>query len=80
MASGRALSMACAVRVVARAIVGRAPLRYPWGRTSRTGGRMAVGRPKRKNPVLRTRQATLPPAGRSRVALGMLRGPARGMP
>ncbi len=39
---------------------------------------MAVGRPKRKNPVLRTRQATLPPAGRSRVALGMLRGPARG--
>jgi len=29
-------------------------------------------RPRRKNPVLRTPQPTLPPAGRSRVALGLL--------
>src|ERR1700722_14342052 len=28
-------------------------------------------RPKRKNPLLRTRQPTLPPASRSRVALGL---------
>ena len=28
-------------------------------------------RPKRKNPVLRTRQPTLPPWGRSRIALGI---------
>jgi NAD(P)-dependent dehydrogenase (short-subunit alcohol dehydrogenase family)/uncharacterized OB-fold protein len=35
-------------------------------------------RQKRKNPVLRTRQPTLPPTGRSRVALGLLRGAARG--
>jgi NAD(P)-dependent dehydrogenase (short-subunit alcohol dehydrogenase family)/uncharacterized OB-fold protein len=35
-------------------------------------------RPKRKNPVLRTRLPTLPPATRSRVALGMTAGAARG--
>ena len=27
--------------------------------------------PKRKNPILRTRLPTVPPAGRSRVALGL---------
>lgn len=35
-------------------------------------------RPKRKNPILRTRQATLPPATRSRVALGMTAAAAEG--
>jgi len=35
-------------------------------------------KPKRKNPILRTRQATLPPHGRSRVALGMTAGAATG--
>ncbi len=35
-------------------------------------------RPKRKNPVLRTRQATLPPTTRSRVALGMTAAAAEG--
>jgi len=30
-----------------------------------------AARPKRKNPVLRTRQPTLPPWGRSRIALGL---------
>jgi len=35
-------------------------------------------RPKRKNPVLRTRQPTLPPASRSRVALGLTAAAARG--
>jgi NAD(P)-dependent dehydrogenase (short-subunit alcohol dehydrogenase family)/uncharacterized OB-fold protein len=34
--------------------------------------------PKRKNPVLRTRQPTLPPASRSRVALGLTAAAARG--
>jgi NAD(P)-dependent dehydrogenase (short-subunit alcohol dehydrogenase family)/uncharacterized OB-fold protein len=34
--------------------------------------------PKRKNPVLRTRQPTLPPAVRSRVALGLTAAAARG--
>lgn len=33
---------------------------------------------KRKNPILRTRQATLPPIARSRVALGMTAGAAVG--
>jgi NAD(P)-dependent dehydrogenase (short-subunit alcohol dehydrogenase family)/uncharacterized OB-fold protein len=35
-------------------------------------------RPKRKNPVLRTRLPTLPPSGRSRVALGLTAAAARG--
>lgn len=35
-------------------------------------------RAKRKNPILRTRQPTLPPAARSRVALGMTAGAAEG--
>jgi NAD(P)-dependent dehydrogenase (short-subunit alcohol dehydrogenase family)/uncharacterized OB-fold protein len=35
-------------------------------------------RSKRKNPVLRTRQPTLPPGTRSRVALGLTAGAARG--
>ena len=35
-------------------------------------------RPKRKNPVQRTRQPTLPPATRSRVALGLTAAAARG--
>jgi NAD(P)-dependent dehydrogenase (short-subunit alcohol dehydrogenase family)/uncharacterized OB-fold protein len=34
--------------------------------------------PKRKNPILRTRQPTLPPAARSRVALGLTAAAARG--
>ena len=34
--------------------------------------------PKRKNPLLRTRQPTLPPASRSRVALGLTAAAARG--
>jgi NAD(P)-dependent dehydrogenase (short-subunit alcohol dehydrogenase family)/uncharacterized OB-fold protein len=36
-------------------------------------------KPKRKNPILRTRQATLPPAARSRVMLGMTAGAAAGL-
>jgi len=35
-------------------------------------------RPPRKNPILRTRVATLPPGGRSRVALGLTAAAARG--
>jgi NAD(P)-dependent dehydrogenase (short-subunit alcohol dehydrogenase family)/uncharacterized OB-fold protein len=35
-------------------------------------------RPKLKNPILRTRQPTLPPASRSRVALGLTAAAARG--
>lgn len=35
-------------------------------------------RPRRKNPILRTRQPTLPPASRSRVALGLTAAAARG--
>jgi NAD(P)-dependent dehydrogenase (short-subunit alcohol dehydrogenase family)/uncharacterized OB-fold protein len=34
--------------------------------------------PERKNPILRTRQPTLPPASRSRVALGLTAAAARG--
>jgi NAD(P)-dependent dehydrogenase (short-subunit alcohol dehydrogenase family)/uncharacterized OB-fold protein len=37
-----------------------------------------ANRPKRKNPILRTRQPTLPPASRSRVALGLTAAAARG--
>ena len=36
-------------------------------------------RPKRKNPLRRTRQPTLPPAARSRVALGLTAAAARGV-
>ncbi len=36
-------------------------------------------RPKRKNPILRTRLATLPPGARSRVALGLTAAAARGV-
>jgi NAD(P)-dependent dehydrogenase (short-subunit alcohol dehydrogenase family)/uncharacterized OB-fold protein len=36
-------------------------------------------RPRRKNPILRTRLATVPPAGRSRVALGLTAAAARGV-
>ena len=35
-------------------------------------------RPRRKNPILRTSQPTLPPAGRSRVALGLTAAAALG--
>jgi len=35
-------------------------------------------RPKRKNPIVRTRQPTLPPSHRSRVALGLTAAAARG--
>jgi ribosomal protein L40E len=35
-------------------------------------------RPKRKNPVLRTPQPTLPPGARSRIALGLTAAAARG--
>jgi NAD(P)-dependent dehydrogenase (short-subunit alcohol dehydrogenase family)/uncharacterized OB-fold protein len=37
-----------------------------------------LSRPKRKNPVLRTRIANLPPGARSRVALGLTAGAALG--
>src|SRR3984957_3859648 len=37
-----------------------------------------AARPRPKNPILRTRQATLPAASRSRVALGLTAGEARG--
>jgi NAD(P)-dependent dehydrogenase (short-subunit alcohol dehydrogenase family)/uncharacterized OB-fold protein len=37
-----------------------------------------IARPKRKNPVLRTRLPTLPPPARSRIALGLTAGAARG--
>jgi NAD(P)-dependent dehydrogenase (short-subunit alcohol dehydrogenase family)/uncharacterized OB-fold protein len=37
-----------------------------------------IKRPKRKNPILRTRAPTLPPDRRSRVALGLVRGAAQG--
>ncbi|MCW5660389.1 MAG: SDR family NAD(P)-dependent oxidoreductase [Burkholderiaceae bacterium] len=39
---------------------------------------MPLMKPKRKNPVLRTRQINLPPWGRSRVALGMTAAAAEG--
>jgi len=39
----------------------------------------APARPKRKNPILRTRLPTVPPAGRSRVALGLTAAAARGV-
>ncbi|MGO9627719.1 MAG: SDR family NAD(P)-dependent oxidoreductase [Xanthobacteraceae bacterium] len=38
----------------------------------------SAARPRRKNPILRTRQPTLPPAARSRVALGLTAAAARG--
>ena len=41
--------------------------------------RKQAGAPKRKNPVLRTRLPTLPPAARSRVALGLTRRRARAL-
>jgi NAD(P)-dependent dehydrogenase (short-subunit alcohol dehydrogenase family)/uncharacterized OB-fold protein len=37
-----------------------------------------LARPKRKNPVLRTRQINLPPAARSRIALGLTAAAALG--
>src|SRR2546422_6218271 len=37
-----------------------------------------LDKPKRKNPVLRTRLPTLPPAARSRVALGLTGAAALG--
>jgi NAD(P)-dependent dehydrogenase (short-subunit alcohol dehydrogenase family)/uncharacterized OB-fold protein len=39
---------------------------------------MPLMKPKRKNPVLRTRRINLPPYGRSRVALGMTAAAAEG--
>lgn len=39
---------------------------------------MPLTRPKRKNPVLRTRQMSLPPGARGRVALGMTAAAAEG--
>src|SRR5258706_1243872 len=38
----------------------------------------ALAKPKRKNPVLRTRLPTLPPGGRSRAALGLTAAAAQG--
>jgi NAD(P)-dependent dehydrogenase (short-subunit alcohol dehydrogenase family)/uncharacterized OB-fold protein len=38
-----------------------------------------ITRPKRNNPVLRTRLPTLPPQARSRIALGLTAGAARGV-
>jgi NAD(P)-dependent dehydrogenase (short-subunit alcohol dehydrogenase family)/uncharacterized OB-fold protein len=38
-----------------------------------------ITRPKRKNPVLHTRLPTLPPQARSRIALGLTAGAARGV-
>ena len=40
--------------------------------------RQSLQRPKRKNPILRTRLPTLPPAARSRVALGLTAAAALG--
>jgi len=37
-----------------------------------------LAKPKRKNPILRTRQPTLPPAARSRVAMGLTAAAALG--
>ena len=37
-----------------------------------------IGRPPRKNPVLRTPQPALPPGTRSRVALGLTAAAAEG--
>jgi len=37
-----------------------------------------IKRPKRKNPILKTRAPTLPPDRRSRIALGLVRGAALG--
>lgn len=37
-----------------------------------------LARPKKKNPVARTRRVTLPPAARSRMALGLTRAAAEG--
>ena len=39
---------------------------------------MPLMRPKRKNPILRTRQMNLPPGSRGRVALGMTAAAAEG--
>ncbi len=39
---------------------------------------LPMQRPRRKNPMLRTRQATLPPWGRSRIALGLTAAAAIG--
>ena len=39
---------------------------------------MPLMKPRRKNPVLRTRQMNLPPWGRSRVALGLTAAAAMG--
>jgi NAD(P)-dependent dehydrogenase (short-subunit alcohol dehydrogenase family)/uncharacterized OB-fold protein len=50
-------------------------------RLTRCGGNSvpkAAKRPQRKNPLLRTRLPTLPPAARSRVALGLTAAAARG--
>ena len=47
----------------------------PWPRLAE---RRSLQRPKRKNPVLRTRLPTLPPAARSRVALGLTAAAALG--
>ena len=39
----------------------------------------SLNRPKRKNPVLRTRLPTLPPGARSRIALGLTAAAALGL-
>src|SRR5205807_10024582 len=49
----------------------------PWPRLRRSDPEM-LEKPKRKNPVLRTRLPTLPPAARSRVALGLTAAAALG--
>src|SRR5207253_611432 len=49
----------------------------PWSRFRR-GDPPMLDKPKRKNPVLRTRLPTLPPAARSRAALGLTAAAALG--
>src|SRR6266850_1346777 len=49
----------------------------PRARLRRRDSRM-LEKPKRKNPVLRTRLPTLPPGGRSRIALGLTAAAALG--
>ena len=50
-----------------------------WGQGPRFfPGKSFLNRPKRKNPVLRTRLPTLPPAARSRIALGLTAAAALG--
>src|SRR5260370_38654875 len=49
------------------------------GRSGDDGMTAPLAPPKRKNPFLRTRLATAPPAARSRVAHGLTAAAARGL-